>query len=92
MMKVTVDILLDVDDEDSAADCIAETLRDSLKRFAPLSSILDWQYSPGGHARPSDGKEFSEWKEISEGCATCEASIETRAFPCDECGAIDEDD
>jgi hypothetical protein len=25
-------------------------------------------------------------------CATCAASIETRAFPCDECGAIDEDD
>lgn len=26
------------------------------------------------------------------GCKTCAASIETRCFPCDECGAIDEED
>lgn len=42
----------------------------------------------------SDELELGDWvAEPSDlECQTCAESIETRSFPCDECGAIDEND
>lgn len=42
--------------------------------------VQAWLYVPGWGA------------DDDEGCATCRDSIETRVMPCDECGAIDEED
>lgn len=37
-------LLIEVDSEAEAMDCVAEALRPLLKHNAPLSSVLNWRY------------------------------------------------
>jgi hypothetical protein len=41
-----IQLLLDVEDDASACDAVAETLREHLRKFAPDSCIVDWRWSP----------------------------------------------
>lgn len=64
-----------------AARCmIAVRLSAELERAGLLESASDFLDDCG---IPEDE---------DEGCATCREQIETREFPCDECGKIDADD
>lgn len=47
MYRVTVEVILDVDDEGSACDAVNEILRDQQRSFAPQSCLLD--YSQHSH-------------------------------------------
>lgn len=57
--KATVELLVDADDESAACDCIAETLRETLRSFSPSSALIDWRYvGPAGEPEPHDGAGF----------------------------------
>ncbi|MCO5066885.1 MAG: hypothetical protein M9924_21185 [Rhizobiaceae bacterium] len=55
----TIEILVDVDDDSEACDCIAETLRPQLREFSPGSPVIDWRYSSSAfHPTRHDGSGF----------------------------------
>lgn len=82
-----IDILVSVDHEAEACDCIAEAMRDLLKRYSPESSIIDWRYSGTIVPEPHSGEGF-EYAEPSpagqEPAANDDWSQE------DQCAAFDE--
>jgi hypothetical protein len=57
--KATIEILVDVETEAEACDCLSETLRPLLREFEPQSSVIDWRYH-GSHSIPvpDTGKDF----------------------------------
>jgi len=55
--KATIEILVDVEDEASACDCIAEAMRPLLREFTPSSSVIDWRYLADA-PQPHDGEGF----------------------------------
>lgn len=57
--KATIEILIWVDDEGEACDCISETMRPLLREFAgPESSVIDWRYAENGGPEPDSGVGF----------------------------------
>lgn len=42
--KASIVLLVDVDGEGEACDCIAEALRPLLRRYTPASSVVEWSY------------------------------------------------
>jgi len=58
LYKATIQILVDVNDEPEACDCIAETMRPLLREFSRDSAIVDWRYDSDGEPIPDDGRGF----------------------------------
>lgn len=59
LFKATIELLLDVDREAGACDCIAETLRELLREFSPGSPLIDWRYAGAdGEPAPHNGRGF----------------------------------
>jgi hypothetical protein len=59
LFKATLELLVDVDCETEACDCIAETLREKLREFSPGSPLIDWRYAGvDGEPSPHDGHGF----------------------------------
>ncbi|CAN7631561.1 MULTISPECIES: hypothetical protein [Rhizobium/Agrobacterium group] len=59
LFKATLELLVDVDCETEASDCIAETLREQLRKFSPGSRLIDWRYAGvDGEPVPHDGRGF----------------------------------
>ncbi|TRL29003.1 hypothetical protein FM996_18190 [Methylosinus sporium] len=58
LYKATIQILVDVNDEPDACDCIAETMRPLLREFSRDSVIVDWRYASDGAPTPDDGRGF----------------------------------
>lgn len=57
--KATIEVLMWVDGEAEACDCISETMRPLLREFAgPDSAVIDWRYAPGGDPAPDAGVGF----------------------------------
>lgn len=55
----TIEVLVDVDDDGEACDCIAETLRPLLREFSPGSPVIDWRYAASTfHPTLHDGSGF----------------------------------
>lgn len=44
IFRATIELFVQADSEAEACDAIAETMRDHLRKYAPSSAILDWQY------------------------------------------------
>lgn len=44
IFKATIDVFMEVDGDGEACDCLAETMREHLRRYAPESSVIDWRY------------------------------------------------
>lgn len=44
MFRATITIDVAVDNESEAEDCLAETLREHLRRYTPESCIVDWAH------------------------------------------------
>lgn len=49
--KATIEVLVDVEHEADACDCMAEAMRPLLQEFTPTSSVIDWRYAEG-HSVP----------------------------------------
>ncbi|OBZ97482.1 hypothetical protein ADU59_00180 (plasmid) [Pararhizobium polonicum] len=59
LFKATIELLINVDREAEACDCIAESLRELLREFSPGSPLIDWRYAgAGGEPAPHDGRGF----------------------------------
>lgn len=58
LYEATIQILVDVNDETEACDCIAETMRPLLRKFSPRSGVIDWRYTADGAPTPDDGRGF----------------------------------
>lgn len=58
LYKATIEILVDVDGEGEACDCIAESLRPLLREYDPQSSMIDWRYAGHGGPDPHTGDGF----------------------------------
>lgn len=58
--KVTIEVLVEVDQEVEACDAIAEGLRPILREFSNVvdSAWIDWRYASGGDPEPHDGEGF----------------------------------
>jgi hypothetical protein len=46
IFKATIEVFVDVESDAEAADAISETMREHLRRYAPLSCVVDWNYAP----------------------------------------------
>lgn len=44
LFKATIELLINVDREAEACDCIAESLRELLREFSPGSPLIDWRW------------------------------------------------
>lgn len=60
LYKATIEVLVDVANEDEACDAISEAIRPMLRTFEPSSSWIDWRYANGGLNVPyeHDGQGF----------------------------------
>lgn len=59
LFKATLELLVDVECETEACDCIAETLREQLRAFSPGSPLIGWRYAGvDGEPVPHDGRGF----------------------------------
>jgi hypothetical protein len=61
LYKVSIDILVEADNEAEACDAISESLRPLLREFADEpTSFIDWRYCPEttGFPVPHDGSGF----------------------------------
>lgn len=58
MMKITVELLLDVEDDAEACDAMNEILREQQRIYTASSCLLDYQIVT--HPEPTDGSEFDE--------------------------------
>lgn len=77
--KATIEVLVDVEDENAACDCISETMRPLLHNFCPGSAMIDWRYADSSILpTPDDGGSF-EYADIRE--ANAHAAADACAKP-----------
>ena len=61
-----IEVLVDVDNESEACDCMNEMLRPQLKTFDPESPVIDWRYTDSfTYPRPHSGEGF-EYAEVQQ--------------------------
>ena len=65
--KSTIEILVDVENEAEACDCIAESLRSLLANFNDGSSVIDWRYADSDVLpEPDNGAGFEYVDELNK--------------------------
>jgi len=76
--KAHIEVLVEVETQPEACDCIAEALRPILREFAgPESSFIDWRYFGTGLPSEHDGTGF----DYAESFATKADAVDTSDIP-----------
>jgi hypothetical protein len=64
IFKATIEVFVDVESDAEAADAISETMREHLRRYAPLSCVVDWNYAPSSFPlKPATAAEIDALEE-----------------------------